>query len=417
MNLERNKRITTIKTILLLSMSLGLTGCSHAVTTAVLHQTDTNAKPVVAAPVQIKKLATVSELSGTLEPMEETTLSFEVAGEIQSMKGKEGDTVAAGEVLAQLNSTDYSLQVALAGADVSRASAALAKVRNGSREQEKLQAKAALDAKKISWEKTIKDYQRMEQLFKKGAISQVEHEHAKNALELSQKDYDATKQSYLLVVEGARAEDIASTQASYQTAVVSQSQAAHTLAKTQLKTPISGTILSKMADVGQLANAGTPVYRIGHISQLKTVLPVPDKEIAAWHAGDIVELSLYGQKRTGKVTKIYPATNQQTGTIGVEVAVDNRQQNWFAGQVVSAKRTLSQKEGIFVPTEAVMSRGSEPFVFLLKENKAVKTPVALGTFLESQMEITRGLQPGDIFIAKGGDRLLDGDFVTVEGGK
>ncbi|MGG0792851.1 efflux RND transporter periplasmic adaptor subunit [Brevibacillus laterosporus] len=401
--------------LLILSLSMiVMTACSKDKEATVQPQ---EAKIVVAEAIKAKTFKEISELSGTLAPKEETTLSFEVAGEVKSLPFKEGDQVKKGDILAQLDSTDYSLQLALAEAHVYGANANLAKVKNGSRDQEVQQAKVAVDAKKIFLEKAQKDYIRMEQLYKSGAIPQTELENVKNALELAKKDFASAQQSYSLVVAGARAEDISSTQASYQGAVVGRNQAAATLAKTQIKAPITGTVLSKLVDVGQLASPGVPVYRIGNITQLKTVLPVPDRDISAWNVGDTVEFTLYEQKRTGKVSKIYPATNEQTGTISVEVVIDNAKHDWFPGQVVSAKRALSQKEGIFVQVEAVFSRGSGPFVYVIKDGKARKTPVVIGQYVDNFLEITSGLQAGDMLITKGADRLLDGDIVAVGGGK
>ncbi|MDN9012713.1 efflux RND transporter periplasmic adaptor subunit [Brevibacillus laterosporus] len=406
----------TVTGLLILSIS-GLTGCSGVSfgTSTVVGQAEK--KPVGIMQIKTQKMATISELSGTLEPFQETILSFEVAGKIQELIVREGDNVLSGQLLARLDTTDYALKLSLANTDVSSAEATLAKVKNGARAQEKAQVKTALEAKSIDLDHARKDYNRMDQLFKSGAVTQAEYENAKKVLDLAQKDYDSAKEKYSLVIEGTRIEDIAATQANYQTAVVARSQAASLLEKTQLKSPITGTIISKMVEEGQLADAGTAVYRVGNINFLKTVLPVPDKEIGSWAVGDTVEISLYGQKRTGKVSKIYPATNQQSGTIGVEVIIDNQKHNWFAGQVVSAKRILTQTEGIFIPTDAVMSRGSEPFVFLVIEGKAVKTPVILGRFINSHFEITTGLKAGDRVIVNGADRLLDGDTVTVQGGE
>lgn len=379
-------------------------------------QAKAEAKIVEAQPLQLKSFQSTSELSGTLAPIEETTVSFEVAGEIKSMPYKEGDAIKKGDVLARLHSADYSLQLALANANVHGASAQLSKVKNGAREQEVQQAKVAVEAKKISRDQAQKDYQRMEQLFKNGAISETEFENAKHAFELTEKDYATAQETHSLVIEGARTEDISATNASYQGATVTRDQAAATLAKTEVKAPIQGTVLAKLADVGQLASPGAPVYRIGNIQQLKTVLPVPDKDISSWKVGDEVEIRLYEEKRKGKVTNIYPATNEQTGTISVEVVIDNTKKDWFAGQVVTARRTLSQKKGIFVPAEAVFSRGSEPYVFLLTDGKAIKTTVTIGRYVDNHFEVTVGLKEGDMLIRKGADRLLNGDAVTLKGG-
>ncbi|NRQ52984.1 efflux RND transporter periplasmic adaptor subunit [Brevibacillus sp. HD1.4A] len=402
--------------VALLSLVLVGTACTTGEQPASSVETRLDAKVVETKRVQTKTVRTESKLSGTLAPVEEVTVAFEIAGEIKRMPFKEGDSVKKGDVLAVLGTTDYSLQLAMANAEANGANAQLAKVKNGSRKEEVQQAQAAVEAKQISLQQAESDYRRMEQLHKNGAISQSEFERAKNARELAEKDLFQAKATYALVVEGARAEDVNATQASYQGAMAARNQAAATLAKTEAKAPFAGTVLAKMADVGQLAGPGAPVYRIGNIQQLKTVLPVPDKDISSWRAGDEVELALYGNKRKGKVTNIYPATNEQTGTIGVEVVVDNAAKDWFAGQVVSAKRTLEQKAAIFIPTQAVFSRGSEPYVFLLTEGKARKTTVTLGEYVDNELEITAGIAAGDVLITDGADRLLDGDQVTVKGG-
>jgi len=400
--------------IVILSLSVsGLAGCSEKAATDSSAQIQNEKKPVEVMAVQSKAVTTVSELSGTLEPIEETTLSFEIPGQIHSLKLKEGDSVSAGQLIAELDSTDYSLQLALASADVSRAKATLSKIQNGSREQEKAQMKSALEAKQINLDKAKKDYGRMEELYDSGAISQFEYENAKKAWDLAQKDVESAMESYSLVLEGARPEDVASTEASYQAAIVAQSQAANVLEKTKLESPISGTVIARLADEGQLAGAGTPIFRIGNMKQMKVDLPVPDKEIKSWVVGDSVELQLYEQKRTGKVNKIYPVSNQQTGTLNVEVILDNSKHDWFAGQVVSARKVISKKEGIFIPAQAVISRGAEPFVFCFMEDKAVRTPVTLGGFIDGQVEITSGLRTGDQVIILGADLLLDGDSVTI----
>lgn len=401
--------------LLIISLAVIGTACNQ-MKPSTESEVQAEAKIVEAEPIELKSFQSSSELSGTLAPIEETTVSFEVAGEIKSLPYKEGDVVKKGEVLARLNATDYSLQLALANAEMHGASAELSKVKNGARKQEVQQAKVAVEAKKISRDQAQKDYQRMEQLYKNGAISETEFESAKNAFELADKDYAEAQETYSLVIEGARTEDISATNASYQGAMVTRDQAAATLAKTEVKAPIQGTVLAKMADVGQLASSGAPVYRIGNIQQLKTVLPVPDKDISAWKVGDEVEIRLYEDKRIGKVTTIYPATNEQTGTISVEVVIDNTKKDWFAGQVISAKRTLSQKKGIFVSAKTVFSRGSEPYVFLLADGKAIKTTVTIGQYVDNHLEITAGLQAGDMLITKGADRLLGGDSVTVKGG-
>jgi RND family efflux transporter MFP subunit len=238
-----------------------------------------------------------------------------------------------------------------------------------------------------------------------------------NRLNLAQKDLENAQQAYSLVTQGARVEDKSLSQASYQQAVVSQEAASSTLAKTSLRSPINGTILAKLSSSGNLVNGGTPIYQIGNIDQLKVVLPVPDREIANWKVGEVISFDLYGQKRDGKVVNIYPSTNKSTGTIGVEVQIDNPAHDWFAGQVVKATKSIDSAASIYVPVEAVISRGKDDaHVFLSRDGKALKTKVEIGRIISNKLEIRSGLTEGEQLIVKGVDRLFDGDAIETTGG-
>ncbi len=394
---------------------LATTACSSKEEPAAATAVET--KKVEVAQVKREQAARISELSGTLLPYEEALVSFEVGGRIVELNRNEGDNVKAGDVLARLDSSDYSLQYARANTSVEQTGATMEKVNNGARQQELVQAKLIVEKATIGFQNARDDFKRKEALFKQNAISQVEFDHAKDQLELARKDLLNAQQAYSLTVQGARSEDRQLNQATHEQAVISKQMAALTLAKTQLRSPISGTIISKLSSTGSLVGVGTPVYRVGNIDTLKVVLPVPDRDISFWKEGETVTVDLYGQKREGKVVKIYPATNQSTGTIGVEVNIPNPKHDWFAGQVVKATKTVQGKAGIYVPVEAVISRGqTNTHVFLSVGGKAVKTPVTVGELSDNKLEIRSGLKEGDQLIVKGVDRLFDGDAIEHAGG-
>ena len=205
-------------------------------------------------------------------------------------------------------------------------------------------------------------------------------------------------------------------QAGLLNAQVSKEQAQLALSKTSLKAPFSGVITAKLASTGQLIGPGAPVYKLSQMDTLKVLLPVPDYQIADWEKGKEVTVDLYGEKKQGKVINVFPSTNQNTGTISVEVEIPNQDHKWFPGQVVKAEAKLKEQLGLFVPVEAVISTGTnnKPYVFLLQDGNAVKTEVTVGKLFENKLEITSGLSEQDQVITKGADRLFDGDPVVVE---
>ncbi len=346
--------------ISLLSLCI-ITACEKKKTDDQAKPVEVEVKRVEVVAAKREKVALLSELSAALQPGEESEISFEVPGRIVTMSANEGDQISTGEVLARLDASEFSLQVSQTVTD--------------------------LDKEKVDYQQTKEDLNRMEQLYHQKAISQHDYENAQNRFIIAEKDYLQAKQAYSLTMD-----------------------------KNILKSPISGTVIAKLLSVGQLVEVGAPVYRVGQVNPLKVLLPVPDRDISAWHTGDVVTLSLYKDTREGKVTRIFPSTNQSTGTISVEVTVDNPQRDWHPGQVVAASRAVAEKEGLFVPVEAVLNRGEEkPYVFLVVGEKVVKTAVTTDELFDNRLEILAGLKEGEQVVVKGADRLFDGDPIQLAG--
>ncbi|MFZ5632368.1 MAG: efflux RND transporter periplasmic adaptor subunit [Bacillota bacterium] len=317
--------------------------------------------------MQVEKASRYSELSGTLQPEEEALLSFEAAGRIVEMAYREGDRISAGDLMASLDAAEYSVQVA--------------------------QAKTGLDKALVNYQKAKDDFARMDQLYNQGALSKSDFENAQNRLTVAEKDYSYAQQAYSLVAGAGPGSG-----------------------KDRLRAPIGGTVLAKLSSAGQTVGIGTPVYRIGRIDTLKVVLPVPDYEISLWKVGETVALTLYKDNREGKITRIFPTTSQGSGTIGVEVTIANPNRDWFPGQVVRAVRAVETREGLFLPAEAVMSRGEgKPYVFIANGETAVKTHVTTGDLIGTRLEITSGLKAGDRVVVRGADLLSDGGVIKQAG--
>lgn len=374
-------------------------------------------KEVVTIEIKQEKDIETSELSGTLRAVEETTSSFEVPGRIKNMNVTEGSKVNVGDVLAELDEESYKLQLNMAESNVMNASATLNQVSNGARAQDITIAKSKLDQASAVYKKASDDFKRNEELLKAGVISQSQYETFKTQLTIAEEDMVSAQAAYSLTTEGARKEERDQAAAAYGSVVASKDQAALSLSKTQMKSPISGTIISKYITKDQVVAAGTPVFSIANIESLKVVLPVPDYEISKWKIGDKVTVKLYGASKDGTVTKILPSISQGTGTVGVEVSIDNKQNDWRPGQVVTCVHTVEGKDAIYVPVDAVISNGnSDPYVFVVNGDKALKTPVKPGKLKGDKIEISSGLKPGVKVVVKGANRLFDNDKIKMNGG-
>ncbi|MFB5759883.1 efflux RND transporter periplasmic adaptor subunit [Paenibacillus medicaginis] len=436
-------------------------------------EADANGAVVDTMVVKKESLNTVYDLSGTLQAYEERAISFEIGGRVAAASLAAGASVSKGSGLAQLEQSDYRLQLAQAEASIQEAQAAVTnaeagirsadssfasaearvesaeanvrKVHKGAREQEKAQAQAAAGKAQSAYDKAKADADRIRKLYEAGAASASDNESAQLQLVSAEKDLEAARESLSLLQEGATAEDTDAAKAALKEALAGQSAASATqlqaqssreqaaaayvkakvakeqaelaLSRTTLSAPFNGVVLEKQIEPGELVASGQTVYRIGSIDRLKVLLPVPDSEIQDWKKGQKVAVSLYGETRTATVSAIYAATNASTGTINVEVVIPNSSHDWLPGQVIKAARELSGKQGILVPVEAVIQTGDQPYVFKEDEGKAVKTNVELGREMtDNKLQVVSGLGEGDRIVTKGSASLFNGDVLRQTGG-
>lgn len=400
-------------------------------------ETKQTAIKVEVASVSIESLDTISNVSGTLLPYEEALVSFEVGGRIQNMNAEIGDTVKAGVILANLHSADFGLQVEQAESSVLQAEASLI--------SSYASAKLAVGKAKDSYNKLKTDLNRLKTLYEQGVVSKKEYEDLKLQVDNAQRDVVYAEESLSLLIEGATKEQRTQVlagineaqagkvqaqaeidqsvaakgqaQAAYEQALVGREQAELNLSKTTLTSPLTGIVLEKLVSEGQQVNPGEAVYKLGRSDQLKALLPVHDKDIKQWKIGDQVSVSLYDQVKTGKVNKIYPQTNAGTGTISVEVMIPNEEFEWVPGQVIKASHISSDKNGILVPIEAVISSGFGPYVYKEVKGHAVKTMIEIGGIVNNKIHIISGLEEGDRVVVLGGELLKDGDLLEADGGK
>ncbi|MEE4564810.1 efflux RND transporter periplasmic adaptor subunit [Paenibacillus polymyxa] len=456
----------------MLTITVLVTGCSanHSASEEVAQARDAN----VAVKVLAKEpLSTVYDLSGTLQAYEERAITFEINGRVKSASLEPGASVTKGSVIAQLDQSDYQLQLSQAKTSIQEAQAAiknseagiqsaksssesaearvesaqasLRKVNNGARSQEIAKTKTIVDKAQNAYNKAKDDASRVHQLYEAGAATQSDKENAQLQLLSAEKDLESARESLSLQLEGATVEDRDVAQASLKEAFAGQSsasaallqakaskeqaeaalekaklakeQAELALSRTTLSSPFNSVILGKEIESGELVTSGQTVYRLGSIDKLKVLLPVPDSEIQDWKKGQKVNITLYDKTRTGTVSAIYAATNANTGTINVEVVIPNSSHDWLPGQVVKAARELSEKQGLLVPVEAVIRTGNQPYVFKKVGDKAIKTNIKLGNQMSNnKLLVVSGLSEGDRIVIKGASSLFDGDTIQSTGG-
>jgi len=214
----------------------------------------------------------------------EVTLGFRVAGRVERMMFDEGDTVKAGDLLAELDKEPFEEELALRKAQVGEAKAKLAKLEAGTRPQEIERARADVEASEAALENA------RETLVRKDFASEARYDNAVEQLKRAKAQLRSAKEALDLAIEGPRKEDIAAAEAALE-AAQAQKQAAQTaLEDASLHAPEDGVILTRAVEPGAIVSAGTPVYTLSLSDPVWVRAYVPEPQLGLVSPGTRVQV-------------------------------------------------------------------------------------------------------------------------------
>jgi HlyD family secretion protein len=262
-------------------------------------------------PKYARKAAPANELtlSGNIEA-HESLVSFKVQGRIAELPIEEGQEVQDGALLARLEDADYRQRVRVDEAGVGVRQSNLALTLAGTREQEiKAAQQNMLDAKADLEEKQI-DADRAQKLFAKDEATAQERDLAATALKRSQATYAAAQQRYNEAVEGSRKEDIAIAQANLKQAQTDLGLSQVDLGYTVLRSPFTGVITVREAELGEVVAPGTPVVTLADLDHvwLRAYIAEADLGRIRWGQDATITTDTYpGKKYHGRISFISPS--------------------------------------------------------------------------------------------------------------
>jgi RND family efflux transporter MFP subunit len=352
-----------------LGSALALSACGKGATPAASAQaTPTQIEIGRENVVEVKSQEiTVGPLvSGELKAEREATVRAEVAGAILQVYPQEGQTVAAGTLLARIEG--QPLQDAFASAQSS--------LRSAEQTSEWAQKESA----------------RIENLVKGGALAERDAEVARNA---------ATQAK-------AAVDDARSRVAS----------ASKSLGDLVVKAPIAGVVSKRHVNAGDVVSPGGELYTIIDPSSMRLEASVPSEQIAAIQVGGTVEFQVrgYPQERfEGRIERVSPAADTATRQIPIFVTIPNRQRRLVAGLFAEGRVQRESKTALVVPQTAVNENGTAPWVLKVQDGKAQRVDVTLGLRDEQteRLEITRGVSAGDLLLVGAAQGMTPGTPLRI----
>lgn len=210
---------------------------------------------------------TTLRISGNIEA-HESVVSFKVQGRIVKLPVQEGQYVKQGDPLAQLDDDDYRQQVSVDEATVDTRDAELQLAIAGSRVQEIEAAKQTLIDARADLELKRTEFRRRQALLAEEGVSREDVDSAATQLKRAQATYERVKHTHDQIVEGTRKEEIAVRQAHLELAREALKMSRVKLAYTVLAAPVSGVVVVRQAELGEVVAPGTPVVTIADMDHL-----------------------------------------------------------------------------------------------------------------------------------------------------
>ena len=331
---------------------------------------EAESRPVKNATLQMTVFGT-----GTLEAKTRVSISSYETGQIQQIHADQGDSIAKGTLLVEMNAEDIMQQLSVAEADLAISRAALQR------------CDAEIEAAKATLEYTRVTYDRMEKLLQTSSVSQTDFDKSRQAYQVATANLNQTEKRRLEVeAEIVRHE----AQIKYYKSK---------LAETRLEAPFDALVIRRNREQGSIVNPGVSIMDIVDTSQIWASVWVDETAIDSIRPGmkaDIVFRALPQQKFTGAVCRTSRETDRETREYRVDIAPDTLPENWVLGQRLEVFLHVGKVENcLAVPNNLICREQQRTFILVEEDGRIVERDVKLGVQTREQTQILSGLSLSD----------------------
>ncbi len=252
----------------------------------------------------------VAAAPGLVEPVaEEREISSQVVGIIREMRVDENQEVALGQIIAAVDNAEQVARLASARAQLTLRQAELERIVHGARPEERREARAELTEADASLDLARREYERRLPLTKSGASPQAVLDQATSNFNAGKARRAVLAEKLALIEAGSRAEDVTAARAQVRLAEADVALAEALLEKTFIRSPIAGTMLRRVRDVGEAVTNMPPtaVAIVGDLSRLRVRAEVDETDVSQIAVGQRVEVTadaFRGQKFDGTVYRV-----------------------------------------------------------------------------------------------------------------
>jgi HlyD family secretion protein len=375
----------------------------------------------------------VLSASGYIVAHHKINLNSKVTGRVKWIGVEKGDKVKEGQILVRLEDDEFRAQYDQASGAAQNAKAFLEELENGSRPEEIQQAQHNLDESRATLVDDKITLERTRNLYSQGVLSKQALDDATAKCEADQQRANSLDKAFQLAKLGPRREEIARARGALQQAQGQADYAKSLLDATVIRAPVTGTILERAAEKGELVTSGFAstaeggpqglVVSLADLNDLQVELDIAQDDFARLgpkQKGTITVDAYPDRKWDGVIAEISPQANRAKATVQVKVQILNPDAylrpdmnatvKFLADEV---KHTTSQPEGVFVPAAAIHDRDGKKIVFLSFDGKATVREVKILS-QRSGGVLVQGLNGGEDVITSAPQNLKDGEKIKIK---
>ncbi len=337
---------------------------------------DPNARPlpVVAAPARKGNIDVHIDALGTVTPRNMVVVHSRVDGQLLGVGFREGQEVKKGEMLAQIDPRPFEVQLTQALGQMARDQAQLKNAQV--------------------------DLERYRTLLTQDSISKQQVD----TQEALVRQYQGAVQSDQGAIDNAKLQ----------------------ITYARIVAPISGRVGLRQVDPGNMVHASDSngLVTITQVQPITVIYPIPEDNVPRIvkrvQSGQEVAVEAFDRSgknklATGRLLTFDNQIDTATGTVKLKAEFPNQDAALFPNQFVNVRMAVETRQDVTLVPSAAIQRGAPgTFVFLVKQDQSVgMTPVKLGATEGENTEVQSGVDPGNLVVVDGADKLRDGSKVEL----
>ncbi len=374
---------------------------------------------------RIGAIERVLSTSGTVTADRTITVTSKVAGRIEVIPVQEGQGVARGELLVQIDEQTPRLQLDQADAAWQAAQAQYEKALRGPRPEELENARALYGKAEKDLATAEESLTRSEQLYRSGAIPKAQFEQVESTLRAARTELENAGRSLQMLEQGTSAEEKRIALAQANAARASYELARLQLENTRIRAPGPAVVARVLQDEGNIIGTSTPILVLIQDERIQIEIELAEKYYGdILSSGGSLESRIFPQAYPGteafqgRIFTVAPTINPRSRTFTVTVDITDPRDLLRPGMYAEVELILQRiPDALLIPASAVLERAGQQVVFVVEGSGgsavAAARKVVPGLTSAAEVQILSGIDSQDLVIVEGNSFLEEGQPIGV----